>query len=391
MELYRSFDHDAVRLCEHALENTHRHRPITIRVTATVGSPLRLELAAGGVTAAALSEQPLARSLKRTTSAEEVRLALDRFGQTIFVPAAWELDIDDDVFLPKSVLNKVRQRAADDLLGACRLAAHRPARTPGPFIRPTTETGTQPCVPPARAAAVRTAHQAEAAYRAGIRLIYPLARPVLFQSDYRSSQPLSPSDRFTLPGADESIPFLPLAGTLAEALWCQQHGLDFAADWFFNVTNLRSARVLLDRFSHLKTLYLSPELSASAVRELADAIAPILSRRGGRVGLSVYGALSGMTTRVTLFPEETLTLIDREERRFTVVKNRRWFTDRAAGHLSGSTLYYGCHNDIRSARRIGSLTELRYDFTTQSPEEITRILADPPESEDSYGFIHPIF
>ena len=391
VELYRSFDHDAVRLCEHALENTRRHRPITVRVTAKVGSPLRLELEAGGVAAAAASEDPLARSLKRKTSAEEIRLALDRFGQTIFVPVRWEWDIDDDVFLPKSVLNKVRQRAADDLLGACRLAAHRPARTPGPFIRPTTETGTQPCVPPARAAAVRTARQAEAAYRAGIRLIYPLARPVLFESDYRSSQPLSSGERFSLPGADESISFLPLAGTLAEALWCQQHDLDFAADWFFNVTNVRSALVLLDRFSCLKTLYLSPELSASAVRELSDAIAPILSRRGGRVGLSVYGALAGMTTRVTLFPEETLTMIDPEERRFTVVKNRSWFTDRAAGRLSGSTLYYGCHNDLRTAQRIASLAELRYDFTAESPEEVTRILTDIPKGEDSYGFIHPIF
>lgn len=393
VDLYRSYDHDVVRSCEHAFENTRRHRPISVRLTAKVGSPLRLELAAGEVTAAAVSMEPLARSIKRKTSAEEIKLALDRFGQTNFVPTGWELDFDDDVFLPKSVLNSVRQQASDRLYEVCRLAAHRPMRTPGPFLKQAVEETAEetPSISRVYAAAVRTAEQAEAVYRAGIRLIYPLARPVLFQNDYLLAKSLAFRERFILPGAEGAIPFFPLVGTLAEAAKCQEQECDFAADWCFNITNVRSALVLLERFSRLKTLYLSPELSAAVARELCDVISPIISRRGGRVGLSVYGALAGMTTRVTLFPEETLTMVDREERKFTVVKNSSWFTDRAADKLSGSTLYYRCHNDIRSAERIASLAELRYDFTIETPEEIERILTRIPPIEDSYGFIHPIF
>lgn len=398
--LFRTLDFAVQKRIEHALVNVRRHVPIEARLKARVGQPLAIELTAGRIQAREESDAPLERSLKRKTTADELSVSLDRFGETPFVPSSIALDFDEDVFIPKSVLNQVRQKGAEKLADALTESARRPPVRPRLFARPASSSSApiknRPT--PRFAALVRTDAQARAARKAGCKPIYRTGRPVRFEAE-------------RLANAAETVSsdtFAPLAKTIADAVEFQSRQIPFAADWFFNVGNLRAAEFLLERFPLLRTLYLSPELSFGAVTRLATSLLPKTAERGGRIALSVYGRLPGMTTRKTLFDADRVELVNQDGRAFYVVKNRSWFaesgdstSDSAAEPLTGSTVYYAPINDLR--RQIEPLTacgidELRFDFTDEKPEEIDAIVASVrdgterlPKPSDAYGFSYPIF
>ena len=392
--LFRTFDYVINKKIAHATENVRRHRPIAVRLTAKIGEPLQIELTADNVSRRALSDEPLEKSLKRKTDANGLREALDRFGETPFVPKSFDLDFDEDVFLPKSILNQTRQNASEALEKAIVESARRKLVHAGLFVRsaprPTADSNRTPIQ---WAACVRTDAQAAAALLAGIKTVYRIVRPVLFEAD-RSAWEQWAHKNFTLEKGSAS--FAALAGNLAQAEWFEARSIPFAADGFFNVGNRRSAEFLFDRFAMLTTLYLSPELSRGAVERLTCALVPRVRQRGGRIGLSIYGRLAGMTTRKTLFLADKIGLKNQDGRLFDAVKNRTWYPD--GNNLSGSTIYYGAVNHI--AAQIEPLSdaglgEARFDFTFESPEEIASLVERTRQGQtpngDAYGFFHPIF
>ena len=441
--VHRTFDHRLQKEIAHAIENVRRHRPIAASLRAKIGQPLELtlELALGRTPGekgerapgkererffvTEVSDVPLERSLKRKTDPEELAAALDRFGETPFALEQCAIDADPEVFIPKSLLNQLRQKAAERLERELRERSYRetPEAAPKPTLKPTLKSPLksplEPTseIPPSEesfggisfggisfggailSAVVRTAAQALCCRKLGIGKIYPLTRSVLFEGD--RTDRCAALERLFGPDAEPltgGISYAPLAGTLAEALWFESRRIPFAAESCFNVGNRYAAEFLLDRFSQLRTLYLSTELSEKSILRLAGELAPVLRQRGGNVALSVFGHPAGMLTRKTLFDAERAELLSQDNRSFVVVRNRDWYAD--GGNLTGSTVYYAPENDsLFALKRLaaGGIGEFRFDFTLETPEEIEKVLhrVESLPSNDrtgpAYGFDHPIF
>lgn len=108
----------------YAQDKLYRRVPVRAELTGRVGSVLSLRLSDGESEASVEWPGPLEAARKRATTIEEIRAAIGRLGDTPFELAELTADFDDDLMLPKSVLNDLRRQAAEQLTNR-RLAARR--------------------------------------------------------------------------------------------------------------------------------------------------------------------------------------------------------------------------------------------------------------------------
>ncbi len=76
-----------------------------------VGGPLTLTLDAGGWSASAVWDGPLAAAEKRPATAADLREQLGRLSDTPFKSGELTAALPDPVLVPQSVLNDLRRRA----------------------------------------------------------------------------------------------------------------------------------------------------------------------------------------------------------------------------------------------------------------------------------------
>ncbi len=95
-----------------------RKIPVTVGISCMEGHPLKLTLRYGEKSVSAFSESPLEKGVKRFSSEEDVEKQLMRFGNTPFTPeeVIFE-DFEDDLFIPSSIVNRVRRKAVSMFLG----------------------------------------------------------------------------------------------------------------------------------------------------------------------------------------------------------------------------------------------------------------------------------
>ncbi|MDE3172669.1 MAG: U32 family peptidase [Gemmatimonadota bacterium] len=94
----------------------HKTR-LDVRVFGSAGGPLKAVFAVGGESVTVQSGVPLAPASKRALDRTVLREQLGRLGDTPFALAALDLDaLAPDLFLPLSEMNRLRQRAVDELL-----------------------------------------------------------------------------------------------------------------------------------------------------------------------------------------------------------------------------------------------------------------------------------
>jgi U32 family peptidase len=95
-----------------------RRIPLVAHVLGRAGEPLELVfIDPEDRQGRARSEQPLEAARSRRLDDAALRVALDRLGATPFSLAELRNELDGDLFLPLSDLNRTRRDAADDLLG----------------------------------------------------------------------------------------------------------------------------------------------------------------------------------------------------------------------------------------------------------------------------------
>ncbi|MBR5626415.1 MAG: U32 family peptidase [Thermoguttaceae bacterium] len=409
--LYRTYDHLLNRELEHAIKQTQRHVPINAELTAKIGRPLSLVLKRDGITAKAESDSALEKSRKISADESSLKEMLDRFGNTPFYLENCKVKMDESVFIPKSLLNQLRQQAAAELEKKL-IAKYR--RDPQPakadylknsgggkdFSIPVESKPQEDDDDVIWSAAVRTKEQFDVCRKMGIRKIYPLVPPVRFEDSHSDKKPPVKTDRglFDNLSKSEKMPEFLLAGSLGDAVRWNTERRPFSLDWTFNIGNREAVLYWADRFPHMKTIFLSPEINERDCQKIIHSLAGFREQRFFRVGLPVYGHLAGMFTRKTLFPKELTGLENQDGRSFIVTGNRNWYPDSA--DMTGSTVYYGKPLDLIDAipwvKKTG-VTELRFDFTLETAAETLAILkrADHPVrdrySPCSYGFTHGIF
>ena len=408
--LYRTFDHRLNKTVENALKQIRRREPISARLTARVDRPLELTLKTARAVATVRSEQSLERSQKRPADEATLRDGLDRFGETPFYLDDAEIRFDADVFVPKSLLNGLRQEAVEALERKIVESYRRVASEPSAEIRRTAQVSPTienaplagDALIPYFTAVVRTRAQFDVCRRFGIDRVHIETQPVQFENRPRYQEAFQ---------RDAAV--APLAGSLAAAVRFERSQTDaetqtrrsFALDWTFNVGNARAVRYLADRFASSDLLYLSPEISDRAVDAIfADLAADdYLAKRRLTLGLPVFGRLLAMFTQKTLFDAPFVRLTNADERRFLVEKNANRLPptgDAAvdARPLSGSAVYLADPVDLLDAipaiLRSG-IGAVRFDFTNETPAEVERVLRralapTPPSNRDysvfSYGY-----
>ncbi|MBQ7028947.1 MAG: U32 family peptidase [Thermoguttaceae bacterium] len=408
--LYRTFDHRLNKTIENALKQIRRREPISARLTARVDRPLELTLKTARAVATVRSEQSLERSQKRPADEATLRDGLDRFGETPFYLDDAEIRFDADVFVPKSLLNGLRQEAVEALERKIVESYRRVSQASEAQVRRTAQiTPTVENAPlagdaliPYFTAVVRTRAQFDVCRRFGIKRIHFETQPVQFENRPRYQEAFQRDDAVA-----------PLAGSLAAAVRFERSQADaetqtrrpFALDWTFNVGNARAVRYLANRFAGADLLYLSPEISDRAVDAIfADLAADdYLAKRRLTLGLPVFGRLLAMFTQKTLFDAPFVRLTNADERRFLVEKNANRLPptgDAAvdARPVSGSAVYLADPVDLLDAiptiLRAGN-GAVRLDFTNETPAEVERVLRralapTPPSSRDysvfSYGY-----
>lgn len=396
--LYRTFDWRLNREIENALKLIRRREPINAKLVAKVGSPLELTLSNARAAATVRAETPLEKSQKIGADSASLTAALDRFGETAFYLNRAEIVCDPDVFVPKSLLNALRQEAVA-ALEANVVAAYRrvapPQKTPEiSDSAPTPQNAETPLLSgaallPYFSATVRSRSQFDVCRALGIRKIYFETQPIQYENRLRFQETFR-----TLDGA------APLAGSLAEAIRFDADSAPFSLDWTFNVANARAVRYLADRFPNADVLFLSPEISERACDALLSKLAKYRAERRLTLGLPVYGRLLAMFTQKTLFDAEKVRLTNADDRRFLVEKNaaRLPSTGTAAGdaaQIVGSSVYLPEPLDLRDAipwiLRSG-IGEVRFDFTDESAAEIEKIVrralapSDGKYSTFSFGY-----
>ncbi len=404
--LYRTFDHRLNKTIENALKQIRRREPIAARLTARVGRPLELTLKTARAVATVRSESSLERSQKRPADETALRDALDRFGETPFYLDDAEIRFDADVFVPKSLLNGLRQEAVETLERKIVESYRRVCKEPVDAVRqiaqvaPSAENAplSGDALTPYFTAVVRNREQFDACRRFGVSRIHFETQPVQFENRPRYQETFR---------NDAAV--APLAGSLAAAVRFERSQAEarrrFALDWTFNVGNARAVRYLADRFQGADLLYLSPEISDRAVDAIfADLAADdYLAKRRLTLGLPVFGRLLAMFTQKTLFDAPFVRLTNADERRFLVEKNANRLPrtgDAAVDSrpVSGSAVYLADPVDLLDAipaiLRSG-IRAVRFDFTNETPDEVERVLRrasapTPPSSRDysvfSYGY-----
>ncbi|HZK34190.1 MAG TPA: DUF3656 domain-containing protein [Bacillota bacterium] len=97
----------------------YRKIPLRARVGLKKGHVPLVELSDQlGNSSRASGKQALEGAINRPISRQDIILQLERLGDTPFIIDSWGLDIEDGIFIPLSILNKLRRQAGQDLIEA---------------------------------------------------------------------------------------------------------------------------------------------------------------------------------------------------------------------------------------------------------------------------------
>ena len=421
--VFKTSDYLLEKELTNRLKQTRRYSAIDADLTAQVGKPLRLKFSVSrcsnfekNLSVTLESEAPLTESRRVTPDPAVLRESLDRLGDTPFFLKDCRIKADSNVFVPKSLINQLRQKAAAALEEKIRFSRDRKLQSSRYYVAPTTsisgrqDAATQNDLTDQKSdsfidsdnalntalhrknsfsAAVQTEAQFQACLRFGVPKIHYITAPVLFPSVQSGS-----TSGETISGKLSD----PLAGSLFAAEQFEKQGIFYSTDWPFNIGNSESILFLADLLPHMETICFSPEISERACRDLAVNARRKLVGRPLRFALPVYGFLNGMFTRKTLFEDARVELISQDERPITVFNNRELYPEIKG--MTGSSIRYGIPLDIIDAISWileAGIDEVRFDFTEESADEVYEILdraMNPQKNRyalQSYGFGKGIF
>ena len=291
-----------------ASEGRPRKVRLDIRVFGAAGAPLKAVITAGSETTTQHSDAPLVPASKRALDLAQLREQLGRLGDTPFVLG--DLDVSGltpGLFLPVSELNRVRQRATEEL--ARRRDWERTARLAERHVRIAHAVRIEP-LPSAPSAEYRLSAEvfalddARAAARAGAHEVVvdpflrhpapPRARITALASELaesgatlrvRTPTIVRPEDRRSVqPWLDLGLPVL--SGHLGLVAELAAEGRDVVADYAVNCFNGHAARELFAVGARRITA--SVELTAE---EIAQLVAPW---HGAGFEVFLFGRPEGM-------------------------------------------------------------------------------------------------
>ena len=380
-------------------DGVKRRAPVTATVGGVAGEPLTLILRdEHGLVGVAESDQPLQPAQKRALDAASLRGALDRLGDTPLELGEITVELQGDLFLPVSALNRVRRAAAEALLEARRTTTVTPRHTrpatspslggPGPLIA-------LPFAPPALSLLCRSREQVEAALSC-VELdevavdfleVKGLGEAIdAVKASGRRAIAVSP--RVLKPDEEQLRAFLLKLG--ADAILVRSLGLlrslldvpdrpELFGDFSLNAANRRTTRLLMD--AGLSRLAPTHDLNAPQLCALADAE----EGWGGRLELIAHHHLPIFHTEHCVFARFLSDGDSRKDCGTPCEHHEVHLRDREGrDHLVRADM--GCRNTVFNAQAQSGLRDLqtfvaagyrrfRIELADHRPDEVAPLVA----------------
>ena len=350
--VYKTKDYLFYKELEQHMDGEFRRFPLSLRVYAYPGAPLTIDAEGLGTRCFYESEEVLEAAENHPTTTEQVKKQLAKLNDTAFKLENLEFE-ECGAFLPVKMLNRARREIVD------RLYEEKINSKPRRVVTETSESAAQP-QPPARAAkaqapyltaSVTTREQYEACRRAGLTEIY-------FENIIRRNQ----------------IEYAPREGELLiggyGGLHYYKNSNPFITDYSFNAVNSVTCRKLHELGA--KRVTLSYELNR---RQIADLIAAYRKdyRQAPALEMIVYGRAPLLFTKYCplkkmgqcgLCKQNRYELRD-EYGTFPILSHE----DCTTTILNGKIL-----NLLDEMPSIAGVEVFRLNFTTETPEEVLRII-----------------
>ena len=275
--LWRSSDPETDKLAKRFTEATQPvyRRPVSVKVNASIGQPLRMEWTRGSTQVVVESSSQLGPAQQQGLTEETLRAQLSRLGNTAYDLETLEASIEGNPFVPVSLLNQLRREAVEKLDALAATSRSKPTTT---WQREAQSIATVEATEPQLHVLVRAARQLDAAIA---------ARPASITLDYLDLYGLWPSleklkasgiparvasPRVLKPGEDKIADFLSKlnCGLLIRSagLLDRLKGLpNLTGDFSLNAANAVTAKILLEM--GLERLTPTHDLNARQIEALA--------------------------------------------------------------------------------------------------------------------------
>ncbi|MGL5743976.1 MAG: peptidase U32 family protein [Cetobacterium sp.] len=338
--VYRNYSKEISDLIEQKLKTTDKKHLIEFNFTAKVGENAsikvstlnnRLEL----VTAEILSENIVELAKNKGTSKEVIEEKILEIGDTTFKGVVRNIDIDENIFLPISVLKQMKRDVVKELLEKLIVSYRREVFEDIKKL-PRVETIEKEIIV---SAIVSNKEQRDILESLGIKKIYNKGYDVAREGIL---------DKIDLNNN--------MATNLYQAL--ENKNDKITLGWNLNISN----RYAFDQFSTLKnvdTIILSPEISYRRLEEMGETKI--------KKAILAYGRPRAMYTELSLGGKEQKVIENEQGDKFTIIQN----------DLGNSEIYLehplNILEDKEYLEEIG-VSELVLEFTTETEDEIKNIL-----------------
>ncbi len=293
-EAFKTYDSSLERRLAIEMNKAEKRVPLSMEVRAILGEPFYISFKdRDGRKVEVLSEYIVQEAAKRPTGRDVMEEKLGRLGASAYSLEESVYEMDDGIYVPVSVLNETRRKAAD-LMDEKRALIHTERKPVETFKE--EERTLKPYVAERKVSVTaRTISQVKAALSEGADRIY-------FKGSENLEEVLRLSDKvvyspFKISGDGEIKEMLLLVkrlglkeiqlGNIGQMRALRDSGMIIHGDFSLNTANDYSLRLLEEAFPEIGSICLSPEMNLSQIRGLSPSAAD--------QEMIVYGRLPVMT------------------------------------------------------------------------------------------------
>lgn len=104
-----------LKALEHTYQSEQGRIPVSLRLEAASGCPVRLT-ASDGIHTVRAEGAPPEKAAAKPSTREGLALSLQKLGGTIFLPGACQVELEEGLFLPAAAVNGLRRQVCEELL-----------------------------------------------------------------------------------------------------------------------------------------------------------------------------------------------------------------------------------------------------------------------------------
>lgn len=365
--VYKTTDIELMKKVQDTYTKPHRYFGISMKLEATVGSPLKLTVNDGEHVVSVKSEEVCDTAINRPLQEERVKEQLSKLKDTPYCLDKFEFDSDGKSIIAISVINQLRRSAVEELTKArTKLERNKPVDYKETVSVVASST-------PTFSVSVYTEAQLKAALRSGIELIFVRNKELYEKYKDEKSVALA-SYRVNEENITYDVDSL-LACEMGAVRECLENKKDFYVDSTLNVANHSSIKFY--QSIGAKRILLSEEVSMSRLNNLVKSV------DSSNLEVLVYGRSELMVSKHCIINTNTIdtgkkhcnmcrgsakySLMDRKDEVFPIVCDELCYN-----HIMHSKTLVAI-SLLNELKDIG-IQHYRLAFTTENEDECFAVI-----------------